>query len=306
MSVTDRVFWLAAEQVLATARMANLDERLITRGLDCESPTMAAKRWIPWDHYCIMLDRVEQACGGPESLEQLCAQHVAFNEVRALASSFLSPAQLYAFIFRVLDPFCFPCVRFDYRELDDGRLRIGIEVQPDVRGSMALMRGTVGALRAVPTHLGLPLATVEANLDAHRSLYFVRPPTSQTILARARRRTKAALDSMTTLLGEMANEQLRPVPPTERTAPGGQGAAGEALLDIRARYGLSDRQFDVLQEIIAGCGNKEIAQRLGCAESTVELHVTALLRKVGVKSRAQLTAKYWTDMRAQPLRRVRS
>ncbi len=305
MSVTDRVYWLAAQQVLVTARLANIDDGLITRGLGCEASTMAAKRWIPWDAYCTMLERVEAACGGPEALEQLCAQHVAFNEVRALAGAFLGPAQLYAFIFRVLDPFCFPCVRFGYGELGDGRLQIDIEVQPTVRGSMQLMRGTVGALRAVPTHLGLPLATVEADLGAHRTRYVVQAPASQTILARARRRTKSAIDSMTALLGEMASEQLRPAPAPARTAAGGPGA-GEPLSDIRAIYGLSDRQFAVLQEIIAGCGNKEIGFRLGCAESTVELHVTALLRKVGVQSRAQLTAKYWTDMRAPPLRRIES
>jgi DNA-binding CsgD family transcriptional regulator len=303
MSHSDCVYWRAAEQVLVTARLANLDLRLLTRGLPFDEATLAAARWIDWDDYCTMLERLEEACGGAEAIEQLCAEHVAFREVKALAGAFLSPNQLYAFLFRVLDPLCFPAMQFGYRELGDGRLRIDAEVKPHLRGCLALMRGSVGALRAVPTHLGLPLAEVEAELDARRTVYLVRPPQSQTILARARRRTRTALDSMTALLGELTSEPIEAV--AASAGPRGAARAPEGLRGVRAIYGLSDRQFEVLQEIVAGCGNKEIAQRLGCAESTVELHVTTLLRKLGVHSRTQLIAKCWADVRTPPQQRVR-
>lgn len=39
-----------------------------------------------------------------------------------------------------------------------------------------------------------------------------------------------------------------------------------------------------------GCSNKIIAKKLGITESTVKLHISTLLRKVGVKSRTQLAA----------------
>jgi DNA-binding CsgD family transcriptional regulator len=306
MSKTDSVFWRAAEQVLATARLANLDTRPLTQGLPFEASTLAAARWVHWDDYCTMLERLEQACGGADAIEQLLAKHVAFNEVKALAGAFLSPTQLYAFIFRVLDPICFPCIDFGYRDLGDGRLQIDAEVRPHLRGCMALMRGSVGAIRAVPTHLGLPLADVEAELGPHCSHYFVRPPASQTILARARRRSRAALDSMTALLSEIMSERLETfVAAPELTIARGPVGPTEALRGIRTIYGLSDRQFEVLQEIVAGCGNKEIGHRLGCAESTVELHVTALLRKLGVQSRTQLIAKCWSDLRTQEPKRLR-
>jgi FixJ family two-component response regulator len=40
--------------------------------------------------------------------------------------------------------------------------------------------------------------------------------------------------------------------------------------------------------------NKTIAQQLGCAESTVEFHITALLKKARVARRSELIAKFWT------------
>jgi DNA-binding CsgD family transcriptional regulator len=51
---------------------------------------------------------------------------------------------------------------------------------------------------------------------------------------------------------------------------------------------LTKRQEEVLQIIQMGASNKQIARRLGIAESTVKLHVTALLSKFAVQTRNQL------------------
>jgi DNA-binding NarL/FixJ family response regulator len=64
---------------------------------------------------------------------------------------------------------------------------------------------------------------------------------------------------------------------------------------LAQRWGLTGRQGEVLAELARGHCNKDVAARLGCAEVTVELHVTALLRKAGVESRAALIARFWTD-----------
>ncbi|MEW5850598.1 MAG: LuxR C-terminal-related transcriptional regulator [Myxococcota bacterium] len=53
-------------------------------------------------------------------------------------------------------------------------------------------------------------------------------------------------------------------------------------------WDLTGRQTEVLELLARGLGNKEIASRLQCAESTVEFHVTALLRKSSTTSRANL------------------
>jgi DNA-binding NarL/FixJ family response regulator len=49
-----------------------------------------------------------------------------------------------------------------------------------------------------------------------------------------------------------------------------------------------------LRALVCGAANKTIAQQLGCAESTVEFHVTALLKKARVARRSELIAKFWT------------
>ncbi len=53
---------------------------------------------------------------------------------------------------------------------------------------------------------------------------------------------------------------------------------------------LTDRQRDVLRLIIEGMANKEIAAALGVSQGTVKLHVTAVLRAIGAKSRTHAAA----------------
>ncbi len=62
-----------------------------------------------------------------------------------------------------------------------------------------------------------------------------------------------------------------------------------------ARYGLTRRQVVVLEAVGRGEANKSIASVLGCSEGAIEQHVTSLLRRYGVESRAQLVARFWTD-----------
>lgn len=54
-----------------------------------------------------------------------------------------------------------------------------------------------------------------------------------------------------------------------------------AMLDA-----LTARQRDVLDLIVQGMSNKEIARALKLAEGTVKIHVTALFRKFGLYRRA--------------------
>ena len=52
-----------------------------------------------------------------------------------------------------------------------------------------------------------------------------------------------------------------------------------------ATLGISARELAVLQEIVAGRSNKEIAARLHIAPSTVKTHVARLYEKLGAKRR---------------------
>lgn len=72
----------------------------------------------------------------------------------------------------------------------------------------------------------------------------------------------------------------------------GQDASGLAQVAAQ-RWGLTRREREVLEQISLGRANKSISSALGCSDKTVELHVTRLLRKTEVESRAALIAKLW-------------
>ncbi|HEX8992521.1 MAG TPA: response regulator transcription factor [Anaerolineales bacterium] len=50
---------------------------------------------------------------------------------------------------------------------------------------------------------------------------------------------------------------------------------------------LSEREMEVLECVVEGMSNKEIAGRLGISHQTVKNHVTSILRKFGVEDRTQ-------------------
>jgi DNA-binding NarL/FixJ family response regulator len=57
---------------------------------------------------------------------------------------------------------------------------------------------------------------------------------------------------------------------------------------------LTRREAEVLELLLRGQSNKAIASGLGCSESTVELHVSHLLRKSGAASRMDLASQFWS------------
>jgi len=65
---------------------------------------------------------------------------------------------------------------------------------------------------------------------------------------------------------------------------------------VRARFAaLTQREREVLQHVVQGKLNKQIAFDLGIHERTVKLHRTALTTKLGVSSVAELT-KLWMEV----------
>jgi len=64
-------------------------------------------------------------------------------------------------------------------------------------------------------------------------------------------------------------------------------AIAERLAVRQPGPGLTEREAEVLQELVRAKSNKEIAESLGVRESTVKWHVNALLAKLGVEDRVQ-------------------
>jgi DNA-binding NarL/FixJ family response regulator len=65
--------------------------------------------------------------------------------------------------------------------------------------------------------------------------------------------------------------------------------AGRLMQEVRSPHQirLTDRERDVLREIVIGRTDKEIARSLAIALSTVKSHVRSILDKLGVDSRTQ-------------------
>ncbi len=62
------------------------------------------------------------------------------------------------------------------------------------------------------------------------------------------------------------------------------------------RWQLTTKQSEVLGWLVRGAANKTIAVARACAEGTIELHVTAMMAKAQVETRAQLVAKFWAEL----------
>lgn len=80
-------------------------------------------------------------------------------------------------------------------------------------------------------------------------------------------------------------------------APAGGTAGSPAGREARAS--LTRRQRQVLDLIAAGQSNKEIARTLSLGEGTVKIHVTALLRVLGVPNRSAAAA--WASANGPPV-----
>ena len=68
-----------------------------------------------------------------------------------------------------------------------------------------------------------------------------------------------------------------------------QGVTRARTREVQGRFGkLSDREREVLEHVLRGALNKQIADDLGICERTVKLHRTSITTKLGVKSVAEL------------------
>lgn len=56
-------------------------------------------------------------------------------------------------------------------------------------------------------------------------------------------------------------------------------------------YGLTEKDLQIIEAIVNGLGNKEIAYQEGCTEGTVKNRVSGILNKMGLSARTQIAVK---------------
>jgi DNA-binding NarL/FixJ family response regulator len=79
-------------------------------------------------------------------------------------------------------------------------------------------------------------------------------------------------------------EALWPAAPAQAAAA---AAVPAARVKAAADLGLSPRQSEVLELLLKGLPNKLIARKLEISENTTKIHVSAVLRALGVSTRTQ-------------------
>ena len=67
-----------------------------------------------------------------------------------------------------------------------------------------------------------------------------------------------------------------------------QGAVQTASAGFPGADRLTPREREVLDQIVAGCSNKEVGRRLKISPRTVETHRASLMEKLGARNAADL------------------
>jgi DNA-binding CsgD family transcriptional regulator len=83
--------------------------------------------------------------------------------------------------------------------------------------------------------------------------------------------------------------------------PAARAVADRARIDEQARaWSLTPRETEVLELLVRGLANKEIATALDTSVKTCEAHVSSLLHKSGADSRAAVIARFWAGKQSSP------
>jgi DNA-binding CsgD family transcriptional regulator len=236
---------------------------------------------VDWDDYLDLTDTIREIVGSRAEMARVFSSHLgAIPEVGRIAKLFLTPRQIYRFLVYTFAAAGFSHVSSSMEDLGRDNIRIRVVVPSQYREGTSFFEASAGALRVFPAYIGLPFAEVSASISSHEATFDLELPTSRTLADRMAPAVRAALDELAFYADEIRD-----------LTQGASRTDGRAAVDRAARrFALTRRQREVARLLMRGASNKEIAAELGCAERTVELHVTALMRKTGTANRTQLAA----------------
>ncbi|MFD8421093.1 LuxR C-terminal-related transcriptional regulator [Streptomyces sp. NPDC059466] len=103
----------------------------------------------------------------------------------------------------------------------------------------------------------------------------------------------AALSEIATAIRAVSDGYAVLPPPLTRRLVDLLVRRGPAQVVVPQVSTLTSREREIFDLIAAGMSNSEVAQELVLSEKTVKFHVSNLLRKLGVRSRAQAIVRAW-------------
>jgi DNA-binding CsgD family transcriptional regulator len=236
---------------------------------------------VDWYDYMELIDRIREIAGSTSEMTRMFSTHLgAMPDFARVAKLLLNPRQLYRFLVFTFATAGFSHIHSTLEDVGRDRVKVRVSLPPQYRDGTAFFESCTGGLRALPCYIDLPPAEVEANITSHEATFDVHMPSSRTLVSRIAPAVRAALDELAFYADEIR----------ELTSAASSSDGPAAVERAARRFSLTRRQREVACLLMRGASNKEIASELGCAERTVELHVTALMRKTGTANRTQLAA----------------
>lgn len=161
-----------------------------------------------------------------------------------------------------------------------------------VAGELAFWRRRAGIVEPCPAVAALPFAVHLAGDWARAAELWNRAGCPyETALALADADDPAVLRRALDALLELGSGPVAAVVARRLRQRGERGLARGPRRSTRANpAGLTPRQLTVLRLVAQGLRNAEIAEELVLSERTVDHHVTAILQKLGARSRTEATA----------------
>ncbi len=109
--------------------------------------------------------------------------------------------------------------------------------------------------------------------------------------------------------GYILKQNFEGIAPALRTVLGGQSVFGDKVMDKLpqlmkqrtefdySRYGISDKEREIIELVAKGCSNKEISAELYLSEGTVRNYLSVLLEKLSLRDRTQLAIFYYSEIK---------
>ena len=279
-----RVLWAK----LDAAERAGLDLPPLFEGLPFDARSVRRLGRIAWEHLCEVVERIASQLATPEAFDAFVEStyHHVLPDFKAIAQELGTPKEFVRVLTEEVHAIVVPPIEFRYEDLGGDRARVLQQLYPGARPCLPYFRWKAAGYRNLPAHFGLPPADVRAELSSTGLELDITFPPSPAAAAGVLSR------GYLILLGYSSDGQA------VYTTIGSD--AGDPLQDLRMAeltpaHKLTAPQAKVLALLVTGVTNKEIARSIGCADNTVEAHITQLLRKFRVESRMHLIARFWSD-----------